>query len=150
MFWLLSRLVVWPVKAAAGTAKFTTKATAKTTGGAFKAGYRTGRVLGYRRLAVLGVGVGIGLLVAPKPGRELREKVRERLTERGFIGRHEAPASVPLESPSPLPDVAAVAASGNGAGAAPMPVPVAAVDELEQPEHPIDAVPDEPGASGPS
>src|SRR5262245_60778056 len=64
MRWLLTRPVVWPLRA-----------------GVFgvSAGYRTGRVLGYRRLLLLAAGVGIGLLVAPTPGRELRQKVRERL-----------------------------------------------------------------------
>ena len=73
MTWLLTRLFVWPVKLAAGT----TKATARTTAGGFKAGYKVGRVVGYRRLTVLAIGVGIGLLVAPVPGRELRARLRE-------------------------------------------------------------------------
>ncbi len=34
-----------------------------------KAGYRTGRLVGYRRLVVFGVGVVVGLLIAPTPGR---------------------------------------------------------------------------------
>jgi hypothetical protein len=37
---------------------------------------RTVRFVGYRRLAVLLVGVGIGLLVAPVPGTELRRRLR--------------------------------------------------------------------------
>lgn len=39
--------------------------------------YRTGRLLGYRRLLVFGAGVGVGLLVAPGPGAELRARLRE-------------------------------------------------------------------------
>jgi hypothetical protein len=65
MRWLLTRPVVWPVQASAL---------------GMKAGYRTGRMLGYRRIFFLGVGVAIGLLVAPTAGRELREKLRQRLT----------------------------------------------------------------------
>jgi len=126
MFWLLSRLVVWPVKAVTGTAKVTTKAGAKTAAGSFKAGYRTGRLFGYRRLVLLGAGVGVGLLVAPKPGRELREQVRSRLEERGLLqpsgGASSSspwpPASSSHESPSPLPDVAAAAAVGGNGSAA--------------------------------
>jgi hypothetical protein len=49
------------------------------TGLTFKTGYRTGRLLGYRRLLFFGAGIGIGLLIAPTPGRELREKLRQRL-----------------------------------------------------------------------
>ncbi|MBA2624627.1 MAG: YtxH domain-containing protein, partial [Acidimicrobiia bacterium] len=128
MFWLLSRLVVWPVKAVTGTAKVTTKAGAKTAAGSFKAGYRTGRLLGYRRLVLLGAGVGVGLLVAPKPGRELREQVRSRLEEQGLLqpkggDLSSSSSSWPLassshESPSPLPDVAAAAAVGGDGSAA--------------------------------
>jgi len=44
----------------------------------FKTGYRTGRVLGLRRMFTFGVGVGVGLLLAPGPGAELRQKLRER------------------------------------------------------------------------
>jgi hypothetical protein len=105
MFWLLSRLVVWPVKAATGTAKLGTKATA----GSFKTGYRTGRIIGYRRVGLLALGVGIGLLVAPRPGRELREQLRQRLSERGLLASGVPPVEpmAPWESPSPLPDVTA-------------------------------------------
>lgn len=64
MIWLLTRPVVWPVKAGAyGVA----------------AGYKTGRFVGYRRLTVFGIGVLVGLLVAPFPGRDLRALVMERL-----------------------------------------------------------------------
>jgi osmotically-inducible protein OsmY len=41
-----------------------------------KAGYRTGRLLGYRRVLLVGVGVGIGLLIAPMTGRELRARLQ--------------------------------------------------------------------------
>ena len=62
MFWLLTRPVVWPLRSAtlaAGT------------------GYKAGRLLGVRRLTYIGIGVAIGLLVAPTTGRELRERLRE-------------------------------------------------------------------------
>ena len=62
MFWLLTRPFVWPVRSAtfaAGT------------------GYKAGRLLGVRRMTYLGIGVAIGLLVAPTTGRELRERLRE-------------------------------------------------------------------------
>jgi hypothetical protein len=114
MIWLLTRLVVWPVKAVTGTTKVTTKAAAKTTAGSFKAGYRTGRLLGYRRMVVLGAGVGIGLLIAPRTGRETRELVRSRLEERGLLAPQPTDEDgVPL-APSPLPETASVPITGNG------------------------------------
>jgi hypothetical protein len=62
--WLFTRPVVWPAKAGAmGLA----------------AGYKTGRLVGYRRLVFFGIGIAVGLLVAPTPGRELRQRMRERL-----------------------------------------------------------------------
>ena len=48
-----------------------------------KTGYRTGRLLGYRRLFVFGAGVCVGLLVAPTTGRELRGRIRRALEARG-------------------------------------------------------------------
>lgn len=64
MIWLLTRPIVWPVRSA---------------GLAASTGYRAGRLLGFRRLTYLGIGVAIGLLVAPVPGRELRRRLQERL-----------------------------------------------------------------------
>ena len=46
-----------------------------------KAGYRTGRLLGYRRLLLFGVGVGVGLLIAPMTGRELRVRLQQLIDE---------------------------------------------------------------------
>lgn len=64
MIWLVTRPIVWPAKA-----------------GAFgvSAGYRTGRLLGYRRVTVFLLGVAAGLLLAPVPGAQLRAMLRERL-----------------------------------------------------------------------
>ena len=64
MIWLLTRSIVWPVKAA---------------GYGMAAGYKTGRLFGYRRVTVFLLGVAIGLLLAPVPGRELRAMLKERL-----------------------------------------------------------------------
>lgn len=64
MIWLLTRPIVWPLK---------------TAGYGMAAGFKTGRFVGYRRLTVLLIGVGIGMLLAPVPGRELRAKLQERL-----------------------------------------------------------------------
>lgn len=64
MIWLMTRPVVWPLRSARL---------------GVSTGFRVGRLLGYRRLSYLAVGVAIGLLVAPVPGRELRRRLRERL-----------------------------------------------------------------------
>jgi hypothetical protein len=65
MIWLLTRSVVWPVKTSVGSVKL---------------GYKTGRLFGYKRIFVFVLGVGVGLLLAPVTGAELRERVR-RLVE---------------------------------------------------------------------
>lgn len=49
----------------------------RTGAGSAKLTHRTVRLLGYRRLVVFGAGVGVGLLVAPGPGAELRARLRE-------------------------------------------------------------------------
>jgi osmotically-inducible protein OsmY len=41
-----------------------------------KVGHRTTRLVGYKRLLLVLVGVGIGLLVAPVPGDRMRAKLR--------------------------------------------------------------------------
>ena len=47
------------------------------------AAYRVVRAVGPVRLAIVAVGVGIGLLVAPTSGAELRDRIRRRWDERG-------------------------------------------------------------------
>src|SRR3954471_6285907 len=69
---ILFKLLWLPFKVSLGTAKLSAKT-----------GYRTGRMVGYRRLFVFGTGVAIGLLVAPVTGRELRGRLRRALEARG-------------------------------------------------------------------
>ena len=85
MIWLVTRFVVVPVKAALGGAKL---------------GYWTGRLVGYRRLAVLGTGVAIGLLVAPGPGAQLRARLRSKLGGDGAV-----PLTDSVAPPTPTPTV---------------------------------------------
>jgi hypothetical protein len=54
----------------------------RMTAGATKVGYRAGRAVGYRRLFLIGLGVGVGLLVAPVTGREARARLREFIEAR--------------------------------------------------------------------
>ena len=51
----------------------------KVGSGSAKLTHRTVRFVGYRRIFVLSVGIGIGLLLAPVPGAEMRRKLRELL-----------------------------------------------------------------------
>lgn len=150
MIWLLSRLVVWPVKAVIGTAALGAKTTAKTASGSAKLGYRTGKLFGYRNMVTLGLGVAAGLALAPRPGPETREMVRQRLVELGLLkaegGADTTPSAyAPVESPSPAPDVAAV---GNGvAGGAPLASGATLMEGMEGPGAPAteSRFTDEPG-----
>jgi hypothetical protein len=51
----------------------------KVGSGSAKVTRGTVRLLGYRRVALLATGIGIGLLLAPVPGTELRRRIREGL-----------------------------------------------------------------------
>jgi hypothetical protein len=95
MIWLLTRLVVVPVKTAAG---------------GFKLGYWTGKVLGYRRILLVGTGVVVGVLFAPGPGAALRERLRASLGGGG------APAPTP-----PRPATPTVAVPSDRATTTPAP-----------------------------
>lgn len=76
MFTLI-RLIFLPAKVGVGTTKL-----------GVKAGYRTGRLMGYRRLAVFGIGVGVGLLLAPMTGEQARARLRSLIEQRrsGRVG----------------------------------------------------------------
>jgi hypothetical protein len=76
----LIRLVLFPFRLLFGTARLSAKT-----------GYRTGRMLGYRRMAVFGVGVAVGLALAPMTGAEMRRKIS------GALGQ-QAPGT-PIEEP---------------------------------------------------
>ncbi len=71
MFTLI-RLAFLPVRLLLGTAKL-----------GVKTGYRSGRLVGYRRLFFLGAGVAIGVLLAPASGAQTRAKLMALLDGSG-------------------------------------------------------------------
>ena len=84
MIWLLTRPVVWPLK---------------TAGYSAAAGYKTGRLLGYRRLFVFGLGVLTGVLISNK---ELRDTIVEKIAGGGAIAElPPATATSPSMTASP-------------------------------------------------
>jgi hypothetical protein len=113
---ILIRLVFLPLRIALGL----TSVTAKTS-------YRTGRLLGYRRLFVFGVGVAVGLLLAPVPGRQLRARIQDEIEKRrGGAGSGDLGERVRFElshSPRtwhlPQPDVEVIGGRAVLTGATP-------------------------------
>ena len=67
----LVRLLFMPVKVGVGTTRV-----------GVKVGYRAGRLVGYRRMALVAAGVGVGLMIAPMAGREARTRIRDRWINR--------------------------------------------------------------------
>jgi hypothetical protein len=62
----LIRLIFLPVRVALGS---------------LFVGYKVGSLVGYRRLVTFGLGVAVGLLLAPVPGRELRARIERAMRE---------------------------------------------------------------------
>ena len=81
------RTVLLPVHATVGVGKVSAKAGYQAGRLSARSTYRVGRLIGLRRALVLGVGVGIGMLVAPTSGQELRDRLRRQWE------RRRAPAS---------------------------------------------------------
>ena len=87
MIWLLTRPIVWPLK---------------TAGYSAAAGYKTGRLVGYRRIFVFGLGVVVGVLLSNK---ELRDTIVEKVTGGGAIAElPPAPVTTP-RSPAAATEV---------------------------------------------
>jgi hypothetical protein len=84
---MVTRVVLFPIRLSYGVGK----AGVKTgyTAGRLSVGstVKMGRWVGISRLLALGVGVAVGLLVAPTSGRELRETLQRKVAAR------KAPAS---------------------------------------------------------
>jgi hypothetical protein len=78
----MMRTVLLPVQATVGVGKVSAKAGYQAGRLSARSTYRVGRLIGLRRALVLGVGVGIGMLVAPTSGQELRDTLRRQWEQR--------------------------------------------------------------------
>jgi hypothetical protein len=73
---IVFRILFFPIKLVLHLLGFTAKAGYKVGTVPFKVTARTGRVVGFRGFVFLGLGVLLGLFLAPASGRELREKLQ--------------------------------------------------------------------------
>lgn len=115
--------MVYGVSRASARAGYTTgKLSARTA-------YRTSRRLGLTRIGVFAAGVGAGLLVAPGPGAELRERLRRRWEDRtrpsSDVDIEERVRQELAQSPRtwhlPQPEIEVVAGTAIVTGEAPHP-----------------------------
>jgi len=74
--------VLLPVRATVGVGKLSAKTGYRTGKLSARSTYRLGRFIGLRRALLFGAGVGLGMLVAPSSGRELRDKLRRQWESR--------------------------------------------------------------------
>jgi hypothetical protein len=78
----MMRTVLLPVQATVGVGKLSARAGYRAGRLSARSTYRAGRLIGLRRALVLGVGIGIGMLVAPTSGQELRDTLRRQWEQR--------------------------------------------------------------------
>jgi hypothetical protein len=91
------RLVLLPFKLALALVGSSFRAGRRVGGLPVRAGFRATRLAGPRGVACFVLGVAVGLLFAPGPGRALRAKVRRRLQGGGPIDDAELAEQVAFE-----------------------------------------------------
>ncbi|HEY8525115.1 MAG TPA: BON domain-containing protein [Acidimicrobiales bacterium] len=79
---MLLRTILLPARLTIGVGKLSAKSGYKAGRASVVGTYRAGRALGYRRMATLALGIGIGLLIAPMSGQELRDQLRRAWEQR--------------------------------------------------------------------
>jgi hypothetical protein len=75
------RTVTLPVRMTYGVGRMSARAGYSAGRRSARATYRATRLLGIRRMFVFGLGIGIGLLIAPATGAETRERLRRKWDE---------------------------------------------------------------------
>jgi hypothetical protein len=73
------------------------------------------RLAGLRNFTLLALGVGVGLLVAPKTGAQFRQELAARLEQRRMTsgGGSPSPSPAPAPSPEPVPSPSTAPASNT-------------------------------------
>ena len=79
---MLFRAIFFPARLTYGVGKLSAKTGYKAGRASVVGTYRAGHVLGYRRMLTLAAGVGIGLLIAPSSGQDLRDQLRRKWEQR--------------------------------------------------------------------
>jgi hypothetical protein len=118
---MLVRTVLFPVRLTLGVGKASAKGGYKAGRASVIGSYKAGHLLGYRRMATLGLGVGLGLLLASPSGQGVRDKLKASLP-----GGPASPSTTPAgpgDSPVPVEAVTPTdAVLATGAGVSPAPV----------------------------
>jgi osmotically-inducible protein OsmY len=79
---MLLRAIFLPARLTYGVGKLSAKTGYKAGRASVVGTYKAGHVLGYRRMLTLAAGVGIGLLIAPSSGQDLRDSLRRKWEQR--------------------------------------------------------------------
>jgi hypothetical protein len=89
---MVIRVMLLPLRLGVGLGKVGVKTGYRAGRMSVGSTYKVGRSVGVTRLLAFGAGVGVGLLVAPTSGPELRDRLRRRLAARGAPASDEAVA----------------------------------------------------------
>lgn len=73
---MIVRMLTFPIRLTYGTGKLAAKTGYKTGRASVRGTYKAGALVGYGHMLWLAVGVGVGMLIAPTSGPELRDKLR--------------------------------------------------------------------------
>lgn len=124
---MIVRMLTFPVRATYSTGKLAAKTGYKAGRASAKGTYKVGSLVGYGHMLWLAVGVGVGLLLAPTSGAELRDKLKASWEARQGSGSDDEVADrvrqALSESPRtwhlPQPAVEVVAGTAILTGSAP-------------------------------